>query len=152
MITLLVPVDFSQVTPAVLETAEALARPLQGRIRLLHVIPLGKHAAPYYADAAAYTNELKRDMDKATGQIQKLREGLVKGGLDAEAEVLKGVVVETVLKAAERHQAAYIVMGSHGHGSLYHLVMGSETEGILKKAACPVVIVPPAKAKAAGQA
>lgn len=152
MHTLLTPIDFSQVTPAVLKTAESLARSLGGRIHLLHIIPLGKHAAPYYADAAAYAEELKADLDKATDQIRQLREDLVARGVEAEAEVLKGVVVETVLKAAREHEATYIVMGSHGHGALYHLVMGSETEGILKKAACPVVIVPPAMAKADGQA
>ena len=84
MHTLLTPIDFSQVTPAVLETAEHLARSLGGRIRLLHVIPLGKHAAPYYAAAAAYAEELKADLDKATDKIRQLREDLVTRGVEAE--------------------------------------------------------------------
>jgi len=37
------------------------------------------------------------------------------------------------------------VMGSHGHGMLHHLLVGSVTEGVLKKATCPVTIVPVAR-------
>jgi nucleotide-binding universal stress UspA family protein len=34
------------------------------------------------------------------------------------------------------------VMGSHGHGSVYNLLVGSVTEGVLKAARRPVLLVP----------
>jgi len=40
-----------------------------------------------------------------------------------------------------------IVMGSHGHGALYELLVGSITQGVLKAAKCPVVVVPAAGKK-----
>lgn len=36
-------------------------------------------------------------------------------------------------------------MGSHGHGGLHHLLMGSVAEGVLRKAHCPVMLVPPVR-------
>jgi nucleotide-binding universal stress UspA family protein len=33
-------------------------------------------------------------------------------------------------------------MGSHGHGALYHLFVGSVTTAVLKEAPCPVLVVP----------
>ena len=33
-------------------------------------------------------------------------------------------------------------MGSHGHGAIYELLVGSVTEGVLRKARCPVLVVP----------
>jgi nucleotide-binding universal stress UspA family protein len=35
-----------------------------------------------------------------------------------------------------------IVIGSHGHGALYHLFAGDVASGILKDAKCPVLVVP----------
>jgi nucleotide-binding universal stress UspA family protein len=36
-----------------------------------------------------------------------------------------------------------IVMGTHGTSGFQHLVLGSVTERVLRKAACPVLTVPP---------
>jgi nucleotide-binding universal stress UspA family protein len=41
-------------------------------------------------------------------------------------------------------------MGTHGRGGFEHLVLGSVTEKVLRKADCPVLIVPPAVARPAG--
>jgi len=40
------------------------------------------------------------------------------------------------------------VMGSHGHTALYDLLLGSTTHGVLFRAPCPVVIVPPKRPRA----
>jgi nucleotide-binding universal stress UspA family protein len=42
-------------------------------------------------------------------------------------------------------------MGSHGHGAFYDLLVGSTTQGVLKRATCPVVIVPTSKKKKAAK-
>jgi Universal stress protein family len=40
-------------------------------------------------------------------------------------------------------EAAYIVLGSHGHTALYELIVGGTAAGILRDASCPVLIIPP---------
>jgi nucleotide-binding universal stress UspA family protein len=50
--------------------------------------------------------------------------------------------VEEVLKTAREVSADLIVMGTHGHGSVYNLLVGSVTEGILKASERPVLLVP----------
>jgi nucleotide-binding universal stress UspA family protein len=40
-------------------------------------------------------------------------------------------------------KADYVIMGSHGHGKLYDFLVGSTASGIIKKATCGVIIVPP---------
>jgi len=37
------------------------------------------------------------------------------------------------------------VMGTHGHGAMYHLLVGSAAKGVLKHATRPVLLVPSAK-------
>jgi nucleotide-binding universal stress UspA family protein len=57
-----------------------------------------------------------------------------------------GPPIPHILAEAERTDADYIIMGSHGHTALYDLLVGSTTHGILRKARCPVVVIPAAAA------
>ena len=38
--------------------------------------------------------------------------------------------------------ADLVIMGSHGHGALYHLFTGSVVTGVLRRIDCPVLVVP----------
>jgi hypothetical protein len=75
---------------------------------------------------------------------------LFKWKAHAEAKGLTAVTLcrrgaspaQVITDEAERHSADYIVIGSHGHGAFYDLLVGSTTGGVLKRANCPVVIVP----------
>lgn len=75
-------------------------------------------------------------------RLDSLREELTRDGLRAFAHERDGTVVEEVLQAATDISADLIVMGSHGHGSVYNLLVGSVTEGILKAGRLPVLLVP----------
>lgn len=50
--------------------------------------------------------------------------------------------MERLLAEQGRLAADAIVLGSHGHGALYDLLVGSVAEGVLRRAPCPVVVVP----------
>ncbi|MBX7267259.1 universal stress protein [Micromonospora sp. Llam7] len=67
------------------------------------------------------------------------------------AQVVEGRPAD-VLSAAARG-ADLLVLGSHGHGRLRHTVLGSVSEECVRKATCPVVVIPvPAPATAANAA
>jgi nucleotide-binding universal stress UspA family protein len=50
--------------------------------------------------------------------------------------------VRTILREADRLRPAWVVVGSHGHGALYELLLGSVSTAIVRRSACPVVVVP----------
>ncbi|MDG4797947.1 universal stress protein [Micromonospora sp. WMMD1082] len=56
------------------------------------------------------------------------------------AEVVEGRPAD-VLSVAARG-ADLLVLGSHGHGRLRHTVLGSVSEECVRKATCPVVVIP----------
>jgi nucleotide-binding universal stress UspA family protein len=64
-----------------------------------------------------------------------------------ESLQFNGAPIGLIVEQAKKLEADYIVMGSHGHSAFYDLLVGSTTHGVLKRAKCPVVIVPPQKAK-----
>ena len=52
------------------------------------------------------------------------------------------------LLASESMPADLVVMGTHGRSGFERLMLGSITEKVLRRAACPVLTVPPAVASA----
>jgi nucleotide-binding universal stress UspA family protein len=63
-------------------------------------------------------------------------------GIPVSEEVLEGPVLHEILAAADRVDPEAIVLGSHGHGALYELLVGSVTEGVLRRTRRPVWVVP----------
>jgi len=60
--------------------------------------------------------------------------------LPVAGEVIEGRPAD-VLTAAGR-TADLLVLGSHGHSRVRHTVLGSVSEECIRKAACPVVVIP----------
>jgi nucleotide-binding universal stress UspA family protein len=56
--------------------------------------------------------------------------------------LLQGSIVETILKQAKKLDVEMIVMGTHGRGAVFKLLVGSVSEGVLRGAKCPVLVVP----------
>jgi nucleotide-binding universal stress UspA family protein len=55
---------------------------------------------------------------------------------------VQGFPVPVILAQAKELGALYIVLGSHGHTAFYDLVVGGTARGVLRRAGCPVVVVP----------
>jgi nucleotide-binding universal stress UspA family protein len=56
------------------------------------------------------------------------------------AEVIEGRPADVL--AAAGSAADLLVLGSHGHSRVRHTVLGSVSEDCIRKAACPVVVIP----------
>ena len=55
---------------------------------------------------------------------------------------LIGPIVPAILAEAGRQNAGMIVLGSHGHGAIYTILVGSVAEGVIRHAKIPVLVVP----------
>jgi len=145
MKTILAPVDFSSATDAVIAETLSLARAVNGRVVLLTVIQPPAAVADY-APLLQDIAEITAAGEKAAAtRLANLQEKLRADGVTAECVQVVGSPIHHIAAEAERVDADYIVMGSHGHTALYELLVGSTTHGILKRATCPVVIVPASK-------
>ncbi|HWA08513.1 MAG TPA: universal stress protein [Opitutaceae bacterium] len=147
MKTILVPIDFSPVTHLVMREAARLARFAKARVVLLNAVQPPIVATDYglMADNIGfYLNAMEKDADRRLGRLQaRLRDA----GLRVETVRLTGLSVTGIIAEAKKRSADYIVIGSHGHTAFYDLLVGSTTGGVLKRALCPVVVVPAPKGK-----
>jgi nucleotide-binding universal stress UspA family protein len=75
-------------------------------------------------------------------QIQEIASRIRSENIETIALLVQGPTVDTILKEASKLKADMIVIGTHGRGAMYQLLLGSVSEGILHKASCPVLTVP----------
>jgi nucleotide-binding universal stress UspA family protein len=150
MKTILVPIDFSGITNRVCATALTLAKAVQGRVVLLHSVPPPVMVSDYGSGVMVqnYSEIATASETAANRQLARLQARL-KGRSAIKTMQSTGSPVTFILEQAKALRADYIVLGSHGHTALYDLLMGSTAHGVLAKATCPVVVVPPAT-RAAG--
>ena len=94
----------------------------------------------YALDAGRAEEMLAAAEDAGTERLRVLAARCAKRGVETQTIRRIGLPVVEILSRAKK--AEYIVMGSHGHGAMYDLLVGSTTHGVLKKAPCPVVVVP----------
>lgn len=90
---------------------------------------LGKEVVDGY-----YTDEA----DKILGPVCKF---LGRHGVNAKRVTKVGLVGETISKIADTGGFDLLVMGSHGHGALATLVMGSVTTQVLAHCRVPLLLI-----------
>lgn len=142
MKTILAAIDFSDVTERLVALARELALAHGGTLYLIHVEPPEPSFVGYEPGPQHVRDQVARDAVQHFKEENALRDQLRAEGIDAHSLVLQGVVVDTLLAEAEKLSADLLIVGSHGHGAVYHLLLGSVGEGLLMRATCPVLVVP----------
>ena len=142
MKTFLVPVDFSAVSNEIIDTAVTFARSFEGKVVLLHVIQPPIITSEYALPVEAVQEAIIAGENEATVKLTACARVFQATGLGFEAIVRHGPPVYAILEEAEKVKADFIIMGSHGHGKFYDLLVGSTASGVMKGAKCGVIIMP----------
>ncbi len=143
---ILVAVDFSAVTAAVAAQAVALARAFKARLVLLAVTQPPVITGDYSMMMENYTALIDVGEKATAKNLTRLQARLSRQGVVAEVIALTGSPARLIVEQAAKLGANWVVMGSHGHTAFYDLLIGSTTQGVLRRATCPVVVVPPPQA------
>ena len=83
-------------------------------------------------------NYYSEESEKVMAPVSKF---LVRHGINAKSSWKVGPAGETIAKFADAGQFDMVIMGSHGHGSLGNLVMGSVATQVLSHCKVPVLLV-----------
>lgn len=146
MKTIVAAIDFSDVTQPVLEASAKLAKALGEGLHLVHVV----EAEPTYAAYGFSPDEFPAMQEIQAESVERAEKKLLEmaGGVEVkgvETAVLQGQPLHTILEYADEVGADLLVLGSHGHGFLGSLLLGSVAEGCVRRAKVPSLIVPVAK-------
>jgi nucleotide-binding universal stress UspA family protein/mono/diheme cytochrome c family protein len=137
---ILVPLDFSVNSKRALDYALGLALKFDAAIHLVHVCEVPSlMTASMDAYAIAYDDWTHRLAAEAETQL--VAEKAAMGDVKVSVEVLFGRPATAIIEAAAVNQADLIVMGTHGHGAMMHMMMGNVAERVVRGAPCPVLTV-----------
>jgi nucleotide-binding universal stress UspA family protein len=139
---LVVGIDLSQATETVVEKAAELARALSAKIWLLHVADPEPDFVGFDASPAYDRDVRSRTFHAEHSRLQAIANKLRLDGLDATALLVQGPTAATILQEAVKLAADMVIVGSHGRGAIHRLLVGSVSEEVLRKAGCPVLIIP----------
>ncbi len=141
MKTIIACLDLSDVTQAVARSAAKLAKAMGARLVLLHNVALQPMVMIEGVMPMSPVQDLAADVKRAKAQLFAIAEELKDEGLHVARVLREGDCVRNILAAMGRLHADMMVLGSHGHGAIYHLLMGGTAQEVIRKANCPVVVV-----------
>jgi nucleotide-binding universal stress UspA family protein len=93
---------------------------------------------PLLAVSAAQKEE---EYPEVEAILEKLQEEAKEQGAPLTTHMVQGQPADAILRAAEVLKADLLILGSHGRTGLKRLFLGSVAEGVVGRAACPVLIV-----------
>jgi nucleotide-binding universal stress UspA family protein len=139
---LLVCVDLSESTEIIVKKVEEITRELPAKVWLLHNAVPEPDVVEFKVDPLAARESLAKKFHDEHCKIQELANQMRMAGVDATALLVHGATVETILEEASDLEVDMIVVGTHGRGAMYQLLMGSVSEAVLHKSRFPVLVVP----------
>ncbi len=146
---ILAAVDFSGFTGPMLEVVDRIAAEVpETRIWLLHVAEPNPSFVGYEAGPAVVRDQVAAEYRRERQQLQECAARLGRPGREVTPVVVPGAIAEVILDESSRLGIDLIVMGSHGYGTLAELIVGGVSKVVLRKAGCPVLIIPPGMAAA----
>lgn len=134
--------DFSKPSLSAFPAALGAARRDGAELVVLHVLP-----PPVGPDAMGYVPPRMYEEMKAAivGQAKRRLDALVRRAarsrVRARSELVEGVPHEDIPRAARRHRAELVVMGTHGRTGLARLLMGSVAARVIGTCPCPVMTI-----------
>lgn len=146
MKTILVPTDFSEQAQYALDLAYGVAKKSSATVKLLNVVEaphgtsfnaMGEVTAPDGMDSMFFAQLLKRQKDN----LAKLVKNPKYEDIDVEGEVEVGNPYESISRTITDHQVDLVIMGTQGSSGLEEMLVGSNTEKVVRRAKCPVLTV-----------
>lgn len=136
---IIAPLDFSKSSDQALKYASALAVQFQALLVLVHVVEFSFVGSEF---GAVELSQIEADMrENARKQLATLAENLVDPSLETRRIIVCGRPSIQIIETAKEEAADLIVIASHGHSSLAHVILGSTVERVVRHASCPVLVV-----------
>jgi nucleotide-binding universal stress UspA family protein len=138
----LIAVDISESTAEVIQKGIDFASKMNASVVIASIIPI---YVDYLQSQMALVPTQWDDIytaqkDYAVKELQKIKADY--NYMDITLYVEVGNAKYDIVDKAEKDEATYIVVGTHGRTGLSHIVIGSTAEYIVRHSLVPVLVVP----------
>lgn len=139
--TILVPVDFSTFSDKALDYAIAFSEQFGAAIVLLHVVEPMVYPESYMA-IPTVNEDINDSLTKAAEEkLAVQRKHIRLDDAKVKTTTRLGRPYVEIAEAAKEVAADLIILGTHGHTGLKHVLLGSTAERVVRYAPCPVLTV-----------
>jgi nucleotide-binding universal stress UspA family protein len=138
---ILVPIDFSEYSKKAFRYAVEFARTFSAEIVLVYVVEPVIYPADFSFGQVALPSVEVELQARGAQQLNLLIEKEVPDDVRARAAVRSGKPFVEIIHAAKDEQADLIIIATHGHSGIEHVLFGSTAEKVVRKAPCPVLSI-----------
>ena len=139
---ILVALDLSTASQKILDKVKNLAIALPAKVCLLHVIEGEPDFPDDEPDLQNSSVQGQQEFPQEHKNLQKEVDGLRQSGVETKGLLSQGSVVDVILQKSRQLKIDIIIVGTHGHGGVHHMIFGSVSEGVLRNTSCPVLVIP----------
>lgn len=137
---ILYPTDFSEFSEYALPYVLDMAKKFSSDVVALHVL-----TPPTYAvspEFAVDLTEIQKNMQAAAEKsMEKLLKRFDEEGITVRSIIQVGTAFAEIVATARDEDSDLIILATHGYGAVKHMLLGSTTEKVVRKAPCPVLTI-----------
>ncbi|WP_299062776.1 universal stress protein [uncultured Polaribacter sp.] len=138
---ILVPIDFSKTSEYASKAAAVVAKKTKATVYLIHLIELPKGVIDMAASSRFSIPESMLYLRKIRKKILHFKNTIFSDDIHVEYFIKLNNPFEGIQKYADKIDADLIIMGSKGHSELEEMIIGSNTEKVVRNITRPVIIV-----------
>lgn len=146
--TVVTPVDFSDNSQLIAESAAYMAGSFKASLVLLFVVQKFEDYSGFFVpqmNIPDFEQDLFSQAEEKMGTFSKDLETFAQelGVAEVVGKVMVGDVAEQIVTFADEQDGALIAMGTHGYKGLEKIMFGSVADKVVKSASCPVLTINP---------
>lgn len=138
---ILVPIDFSEYSKSALNYAIDFARNFNSELNLIYVVEPVIYPPDFSMGQIAIPS-VDAEMDKrAAIELSKLAKNEIPDDIKCNTIIRTGKPFLEIIECAQEGNIDLIIIASHGHTGVEHILFGSTADKVVKKAPCPVLTI-----------
>lgn len=139
---ILIPVDIAEQSASMLAYARRIAEYSGGTVHPLHIVPSDETTlllSDVYEAREGNQVNLKTAENVARTKLEAVARDCLSGVRYKTALQISNDPVKTILEVERAVRADLLIMATHGFHGIFHLLLGSLTEKMMRESSCPVL-------------
>jgi nucleotide-binding universal stress UspA family protein len=138
---ILVPIDFSEHSKKALQYAIPFAEQFKASIDLLYVVEPTVYPADFSFGQVAFPSVEDELRQRGAEELGTLIRNEIGNRVNARSAVRTGKAFNEIDQYASEENVDLIIIATHGHSGMEHVLFGSTAEKVIRYAPCPVLVV-----------
>ena len=135
----LVPIDFSDYSKNALRYATQFSLQFRAKMILIYVVEPMIYPADFSMGQVAIPSADIDLQKRGEEELSNLAKNFIDSSLEVETIIKTGKPFVEINETASEKDVDLIIMATHGHTGVEHLLFGSTAEKVVRKAPCPVL-------------